>query len=44
MQDRAIGGATGNPVAGALLGGAASAAGDALTSPKQLDLGKLVWK
>ena len=40
-----LGGAMlGHPVEGALLGGAAGAAGGALTSPSDVDLGKPLWK
>lgn len=34
----------GHPVEGALLGGAAGAAGGALTKSSDIDLGKPVWK
>jgi hypothetical protein len=42
----ALGGAAlgGSPVTGALLGGAAGAATGGLTSSKDVDLGKPVWK
>ena len=34
----------GHPVEGALLGGAAGAAGGALTKPSDVDLGRPVWR
>ena len=41
----AVGGALmGSPVTGAVVGGAAGAAAGGLTSDKQIDLGKPVWK
>jgi osmotically inducible lipoprotein OsmB len=35
---------TGSPLGGALVGGAAGAAGGVLTSPNQVDLGRPAWK
>ena len=41
----AIGGALmGNPLAGAAIGGVAGAAAGGLTSDKDIDLGKPIWK
>lgn len=40
-----LGGVTGgSPVTGALIGGAAGAAAGALTKPKDVDLGRPIWK
>jgi osmotically inducible lipoprotein OsmB len=42
----AVGGAVtgGSPLGGAVVGGAAGAAAGALTKPKDLNLGKPIWK
>ena len=40
----AIGAAAGNPAAGALVGGAVGAVGGAVTNPRDINLGRPVWR